>query len=171
MAPQCLESGDESPHSRDVLVIRADADERQGTGHVMRCLALAHAWRAPGRRVVFLSRCTADGLCRRIRAIGAELLSLEHAHPDPSDCAAMERLLGDGLSEGSRIGAACPHPLPLSQRERGEGVWAVLDGYHFDADYQRAIRDAGARLLVIDDMAQLAHYHADALLSVGTARA
>ena len=35
------------------LVIRADANIAIGTGHVMRCLALAQAWQDAGGRVVF----------------------------------------------------------------------------------------------------------------------
>jgi len=41
----------------------------------------------------------------------------------------------------------------------------VLDGYHFDEVYQQRVKDAGHRLLVIDDMAQLKHYYADILLN------
>jgi UDP-2,4-diacetamido-2,4,6-trideoxy-beta-L-altropyranose hydrolase len=43
--------------------------------------------------------------------------------------------------------------------------WLVLDGYHFDPDYQRAIREAGHRLLVFDDYNHLPHYHANILLN------
>ena len=34
------------------LLLRADADARRGTGHVMRCVALAEAWTARGGRPV-----------------------------------------------------------------------------------------------------------------------
>ena len=41
----------------------------------------------------------------------------------------------------------------------------VLDGYHFDSSYQSRIKQAGCRLLVIDDTAHLDHYHADVLVN------
>ncbi|MCG2756942.1 MAG: hypothetical protein L6263_00720 [Desulfobacteraceae bacterium] len=44
-------------------------------------------------------------------------------------------------------------------------TWIVVDGYHFTPDYQKATREKGYRLLVIDDMAHLDHYHADILLN------
>lgn len=43
--------------------------------------------------------------------------------------------------------------------------WVVLDGYHFGPDYQRAIKETGCRLLVIDDFAHLEHYYADIILN------
>jgi len=41
----------------------------------------------------------------------------------------------------------------------------ALDGYHFDGVYQQAVRDAGFRLLVIDDYAHQSEYHADLILN------
>ena len=43
--------------------------------------------------------------------------------------------------------------------------WVVLDGYHFNETYQQQVKEAGHRLLVIDDMAHLKHYYADVVLN------
>jgi UDP-2,4-diacetamido-2,4,6-trideoxy-beta-L-altropyranose hydrolase len=43
--------------------------------------------------------------------------------------------------------------------------WLILDGYHFGPDYQRPVREAGHKLLVIDDYNHLPHYHANILLN------
>jgi UDP-2,4-diacetamido-2,4,6-trideoxy-beta-L-altropyranose hydrolase len=43
--------------------------------------------------------------------------------------------------------------------------WVVVDGYHLGSDYQRALQEGGARVLVVDDHAHLDRYHADVLLN------
>jgi UDP-2,4-diacetamido-2,4,6-trideoxy-beta-L-altropyranose hydrolase len=41
----------------------------------------------------------------------------------------------------------------------------VLDGYQFDSAYQRLVKDGGHRLMVIDDLADLPYYYANAVLN------
>lgn len=43
--------------------------------------------------------------------------------------------------------------------------WAVEDGYQFDVAYQRALKEAGLRLLAIDDYGHAGHYVADLVLN------
>jgi UDP-2,4-diacetamido-2,4,6-trideoxy-beta-L-altropyranose hydrolase len=45
--------------------------------------------------------------------------------------------------------------------------WFVLDGYHFDSVYQRAVKASGLFLLVLDDIGHLPQYHADILVNAG----
>ncbi len=52
-----------------------------------------------------------------------------------------------------------PQPSPLTS------LWLVLDGYHFNLDYQRGIRAAGHKLVLIDDYNHLAEYECDILLN------
>jgi UDP-2,4-diacetamido-2,4,6-trideoxy-beta-L-altropyranose hydrolase len=131
------------------LLVRADADAGRGIGHVMRCAALAHAWLKRGGEVTFLS-CNLDAiLSRGLAAAGAQMIAIRSPHPADAD-------LGDTL--------AVIAPLCSST---GLQPWLVLDGYHFDPDYQRAVRAAGCRLLVVDDMAHLAYYDADIVLNHG----
>lgn len=113
----------------------------------MRCLALSQAWQAQGGAVVFLSYCQSDALRQRIKSTGVCFIPLDNSHPNPSDLQ-MTLLRLQGLT------------VRHAQRP-----WLVLDGYHFDPAYQRAVRAAGYRVLVIDDTAHLPHYHADVLLN------
>lgn len=128
--------------SKKNLLIRADADARIGTGHLMRCLALAQAWQAQGGQVRFVTACPSDGLRQRVSDEGFQVIALEHPYPDPADWAVTSKVLA-------------AHP----------GAWVVLDGYHFDPDYQRRVKEVGHGLLVIDDTAHLDHYYADVVLN------
>ena len=124
------------------LLIRADANARIGTGHLMRCLALAQGWKARGGQATFITACESDGLRRRLSDEGFQVITLERSHPDPTDWEITSQVLA-------------AHP----------DSWVVLDGYHLDPTYQRQIKQAGHRLLVIDDMAHLSHYYADVVLN------
>lgn len=126
----------------DTLLLRADADERIGTGHVMRCLALAEGWHARGGRVHLVTRTRAPGLLQRASARGIGLTPLDAPASSPADRDAT-------LAAAERLGAS----------------WVVLDGYAFDEPYQRALAEQGPPTLVIDDLAELPAYHAAALLN------
>jgi len=124
------------------VIIRADASSEIGTGHVMRCLALAQALVGGGEAPTFLGCCRNPALRRRIRDAGARFVSLPGAHPNPADLRATLRFIG-----------------------KSEPDWLVMDGYHFDPEYQQAARATGVQVLVIDDLACWPEYHADILLN------
>jgi UDP-2,4-diacetamido-2,4,6-trideoxy-beta-L-altropyranose hydrolase len=128
--------------SDNLLLIRADANARMGTGHLMRCLALAQAWQAQGGEAIFVTACENTGLLGRLRDEGLQVIRLERAFPDADDWAMTSQVL-------------VAHP----------GAWVVLDGYNFDPSYQLRVKEAGHPLLVIDDMAHLDHYYADVVLN------
>jgi len=115
----------------------------------MRCIALAQAWQDRGGNVTFLSHCDNETLRKRIIDEDFDFIPIEKPHPDPSDIIQTLNLL--------KRHALCPMPSAPQ--------WLALDGYHFSPDYQKIIRENGYKLLVIDDMAHLDHYHADILLN------
>lgn len=123
------------------LLIRADGGPVVGHGHVMRCLALAQAWRARGGEAVFVGDHD-DALRRALATSGFAALRVPRPHPDPADITLTVGLLEDG-----------------------DFAAVVLDGYCLDGDYQHRLRAGGRRLLVIDDIAHLERYEADVLLN------
>ena len=129
------------------LFIRADATTDIGTGHVMRCLALAQAWQDQGGEVFFISHCESEALRQRLVDERMNFISISKPHPDPSD-------LDQTLKE-----------LSAMSHETSANYWLVIDGYHFDAVYQKTIKDAGYKILWIDDYGHAAHYYADLVLN------
>jgi UDP-2,4-diacetamido-2,4,6-trideoxy-beta-L-altropyranose hydrolase len=101
-------------------------------------------WQSTGGKALFVSHCDSDALNARIRDAEIETITPSASHPDASDLAIMQRLARD-------LAPASP--------------WVVLDGYHFDPSFQRALKEEGFRLLVIDDTAHLPHYAADIILN------
>ncbi|CAK0776265.1 UDP-2,4-diacetamido-2,4, 6-trideoxy-beta-L-altropyranose hydrolase [Gammaproteobacteria bacterium] len=82
------------------------------------------------------------GLRQRLADNGVGLWDLLADHPDPGDLIALTNLA-----------------------EIFQPAWIVLDGYHFDPNYQAAVRALGIPVLVLDDMAHHCCYHADLLLN------
>jgi UDP-2,4-diacetamido-2,4,6-trideoxy-beta-L-altropyranose hydrolase len=125
------------------MIVRADASSAIGMGHAMRCLALAQALADErGATATFLMADPPDAFVARAGDEHARVVAL----------AAAPGSLQDAEETAARARA-------------DEAGWVVVDGYHLDGAYQRALRDAGLRLLVIDDHAHLDRYHADVLLN------
>jgi UDP-2,4-diacetamido-2,4,6-trideoxy-beta-L-altropyranose hydrolase len=121
---------------RRPLLIRADASAEIGTGHVMRCLALAQAWQDAGGTAHIGSASLPPRLERRLRSEGLTL----HRLGDSTDAAEISAVVDEVGPE-----------------------WVVLDGYAFTGSYQAAVRRR-ANLLVIDDFGTTGSCEADLLL-------
>jgi UDP-2,4-diacetamido-2,4,6-trideoxy-beta-L-altropyranose hydrolase len=115
----------------------------------MRCLALALAWREQSGTVTFIGRIENAALRNRLHSQGIQFRPLDKVYPDPSDIPDTLETIDDATRGG--------HSDSLA------GL--VLDGYNFDENYHAGIRRAGIRLIVIDDMAHLAHYEADIIVN------
>jgi UDP-2,4-diacetamido-2,4,6-trideoxy-beta-L-altropyranose hydrolase len=126
-------------------LIRADANSVIGTGHVMRCVALAQAWQEAGGTVAFACAELPDALESRLHS--------EQCAVHRFESAPASRREAHDIQETLRI-ANTTHPQ-----------WLVLDGYQFGPDYQLALRDVKWRLMVIDDDGRHEAYHANVLLN------
>ena len=126
---------------RGTLLVRADASLEIGTGHVMRCLALAQGWRASGGNVIFV--------CAQLTPSLKDLLQAEHIQVTQIDA-----------PPGSREDLARTEQLARST----DVSWLAIDGYQFDTDYQATMQQCRS-LLTIDDNAELDYYAADLVLN------
>lgn len=124
------------------LLIRVDSDKNIGAGHVMRCLALAQAWRDNGGQVSFVLATNPGSLEARLAAEGMQVIHLS------TDM---------GSEDDTR------QTVQLARQFAAD--WLVLDGYHFDEDYQRALKQADLRVLCIDDYGHANYYYADWILN------
>jgi UDP-2,4-diacetamido-2,4,6-trideoxy-beta-L-altropyranose hydrolase len=126
----------------DSLIIRADASPRIGTGHVMRCLALAQQWQQKNGAVFFVSAEITPTLGDRLKAEPIQTAVINAAPGSIEDAE-------QTLAHASACGAS----------------WIVADGYVFGAAWQKHIKDSALHLLVIDDYGHSEYYHADIILN------
>ena len=125
------------------LLFRADASVAIGTGHVMRCLALAQAWQDLGGKAVFACAALPDALKARLQAESCSPVLLQTL---------------TGSDDDAKQTADLAKRLGLH--------WIVVDGYEFSAGYQALLQENGFKILVIDDHGHAGTYSADIVLDV-----
>lgn len=136
------------------VMVRADSSAGIGTGHVVRCLTLAHALRARGARVHFVCREHPGNIASRITAEGFGLTLLPPGegvrNDDPADPYAS--WLGcDGAQDAGQTGQAVQAVFP------GGCDLLVVDHYAIDARWERELQGVSRRIFVIDDLANRVH--------------
>ncbi len=123
------------------LLIRADANLAMGTGHVMRCLALAQAWQDIGGTAAFAMADPCTWARERLMKESVEVIGISASSTEED---------ARQTAEIARHQAA---------------VWVVVDGYQFGADYQRTLKSAGFKILFVDDYGHAGCYCADLVLN------
>lgn len=114
-------------------MICAESGLHVGTGHVMRCLAIAQAWVRSGGTSTFVIRAGLAGIEQRILAAGCSLELLPESQTTSPEMFVQEVL-------------------------RGRPSLAILDGYIFSAEEQQTVTDAGVQVLAVDDYCHASSY-------------
>ena len=129
------------------VVFRADASLQIGTGHVMRCLTLAHALKANGTECLFICRAHDGNLIDFIRESGFETKELP--------------MVGKmtGTSHADWLGA----PWNIDATQTFDAIsgmtveWLIVDHYALDVSWETLLRPHCTKIMVIDDLADRRH--------------
>jgi UDP-2,4-diacetamido-2,4,6-trideoxy-beta-L-altropyranose hydrolase len=124
------------------LLFRTDASLTMGTGHVMRCIALAQAAQDAAARATFAMAAGTAGIQAKLADESCDVLAISAeagSEDDASQCVSRARELG--------------------------ADWIIVDGYQFGGDYQRALKAAGFKVLLLDDYGHAAHYSSDVVVN------
>lgn len=101
------------------LIIHANGSNKIGTGHVMRCIALAQEWISRGGRAIFVGHIEGENLAKRILDAKAQFSSL------PEDSSQQEIV--------NRLLAAI--------QDSPKGSWIAIDSYDFTSESQRELKE------------------------------
>lgn len=136
------------------VVFRTDSSLLIGTGHLMRCLALAGELSTRGAQVVFICRNLPGNMNTQVLRNGHKL------HELPLDDNTL--MNNPGVSEYERWLAveketdAFQTGRVLAEKENGADV-LVVDHYALDSVWEREVLPYIKRLMVIDDLANRRH--------------
>jgi UDP-2,4-diacetamido-2,4,6-trideoxy-beta-L-altropyranose hydrolase len=125
-----------------VLLIRADASVAVGTGHMMRCLALAQAWRDAAGDAKFVVGEMPEALAERFVAECGALVPISRKPGSMEDAAEL-----------------------VAHARRIQAEWVVVDGDRFDSTFLGAVQSAGIRVLLIDDFANRESFPVDLVVN------
>ncbi len=135
------------------VLFRADASTQIGTGHVVRCLALASELRERGCESTFAMRPMQGNLMGEVVAQGHAVIELD---------------LSDELDEGDLVELSVTHQRASGRQARDAKQmmallaghprwdWLVVDHYALGAQWQLSLRPVAGHILVIDDLADRA---------------
>ncbi len=125
-----------------IILVRADSSPVVGTGHVMRCLAVAEALRDEGHEVLFACAESTPAMDQRLDRDGFRRIAIAGPVGEAADLAATRSAL---------------------RREHCTAV--MLDGYRFGEAYRAGLQAARIRVLAWDDLGDGGPLYADLVVN------
>ena len=132
-----------------IVVIRVDSSRLIGSGHLMRCLALAERYRREGHEVNFICRDLAGNMAELVKAHRFPLHMLLRAADDAS-----LRGYEKWLTVSQQQDAA--ETIEIVQK-LGKVDRLVVDSYAIDCTWEKILRPYVGEIMVIDDLANRHH--------------
>lgn len=120
------------------ILFRTDASASIGSGHLMRCLALAEICKEQSKKAVFAMHECPEDLLSKLNRCEVDLI-----------------MLSDG-SDSTEI-------YSLIEQLHPSGI--VIDGYSFDEHYRQTLFNSGIPVLALDDGTSHIPLHADIVLN------
>ena len=132
------------------IIIRVDASQYMGTGHVMRCLTLAQVLKSEGHKVIFVCRDLPGNLINKIIDQGfiCKVLAFDSSLYDQSHYADEYAFWLSVTQEQDAV-----QTLEVID----DCDWVVVDHYGLDATWESQLRRVAKRIMVIDDLANRSH--------------
>lgn len=136
------------------IVFRVDASFEIGSGHVMRCLVLAHKFREIGIESWFICREYEGSLCELIES---HRFYVERIDPPGED---LIRFMAENNKQYfdflSKLDVE-QTKIAIYKRSSTRPEWIVVDHYGLDKNWEIEIGKLAKRLLVIDDFLDREH--------------
>jgi len=138
------------------IFIRTDASTQIGTGHVMRCMALAKALRDKGAEICFLCQGLNGNLNGFIKNQGYPIYELPKHQPtgdsklDKSIPAHASWLEDPWEQDMVQSRDAIKKVIPIAD-------WLIVDHYALDHQWETGMRSVAHKIMAVDDIADRVH--------------
>lgn len=138
------------------VLFRADASIEIGTGHVMRCLTLADALKKEGADCGFVCREHAGNMIDVISERGFRVYPLALRNPGKGESAGIQC---KQLNHAAWLGTCWQEDAAqtLEALKQFTVDWLIVDHYALDNHWEKILRSACRKLMVIDDLADRQH--------------
>ena len=135
----------------ELIVIRTDASQKLGSGHIMRCLTLAENLRNLGITIEFITRNHPGNLSEQVERKGFKVHSLINIDKTQSqtNLIKQEKLLGVKQLTDSNA------TVQILANRRPD--WIIVDHYSLDYRWEEKVRPYTKKIMVIDDLANRKH--------------
>ena len=125
-----------------LVLIRADASLNMGTGHIMRCLAFAQYLQNHQVNPIFICAELPDQLQTRLVSEKIKFILID-----------------------AELGSDEDAQITINLAQKYQAHWLIIDGYQFNSEYQKYLKEADFKILFFDDYGHCNYYYADLVLN------